>query len=88
MRRGSLRRRDGRAVTLLQPDDLDKWRQMERSLARKIRRMAWTGKLDAPPAQRPQQTASRHTDHHRPHVDAPRPARLYERIRPDERRRG
>jgi ATP-dependent RNA helicase DeaD len=35
--------REGQAITLLGPEDQSKWRQIERGLGKKIRRVAWPG---------------------------------------------
>lgn len=50
--------REGRAVTLLGPEDMDKWRQMERQLGRRIERTRWAG-APRPTAPRSEPTAPR-----------------------------
>ncbi len=59
--------RHGEAVTLLTPDDADRWRQIERALGRRLARRPWresasTSLADAPaPQPRPARRRVRHT---------------------------
>ena len=82
--------RAGTAITLLGPEDTDKWRQLERGLGKRIPRKAWTGarrpeSVEADvamfaQAQRPAQAASqRHTRTERPTRVERAPAQRSER---------
>lgn len=67
--------RKGQAITLLGPDDGAKWRQLERGLNRRIRRVAWPGakaaieaELTPEPAATPRQEPRKPAPRQRPSV--------------------